>query len=201
MPSVTGAISELHAKIDSDPVWQDGLADDFKKLAVAIRYCLKEEKLIHIHSDVAELYINHHPFDDENVAVSKKLRFISFDVEEGAKCLAVRRATASVFHMCRVLESVTDKLRIAVGLQKKHKETMGPLIKRIITTISGWSENTPKEQKKKRAFEGISAFLQSVVVAWRNPTMHVEKSYSFSHASDIYDSVKAFVQSFAKSVR
>jgi hypothetical protein len=122
-------------------------------------------------------YQNPIPFGE---AVAEAFPSSLSDSVEAAKCLAVDRATACVFHLMRVME---------VGLKAVAKALGVPY-------ISEWGRcigEMEKVQPKSAFFTDAVAHLRTVKNAWRNPTMHIERQYSDREAETIFRAVEAFM--------
>jgi len=50
-------------------------------------------------------------------------------------------------------------------------------------------------------FQDVAARLETVKFAWRNPTMHVVRSYTEEEAREVYDSVKVFMRHLATKLK
>lgn len=113
----------------------------------------------------------------------------AYDVEEATKCLALERSTACVFHLMRVIE---------VGVRVAGKSLNDPSID--VAQNPTWQNLIDKFQRelnKKPAdqsaawrsnaefFAGVTAHLFALKVAWRNPTMHIERTYNQAEAEDV----------------
>ncbi|WP_162789541.1 hypothetical protein [Altererythrobacter sp. ZODW24] len=106
----------------------------------------------------------------------------AFEVEEAAKCLALGRFTASVFHSMRMLEVGIKAVAKRLGIPnpaKAAEKNWGIILKTIITKVD---ENWPKAKRLPGSdgskFEDMYAHLDAVRNPWRNATMHVENTYA-----------------------
>jgi hypothetical protein len=118
------------------------------------------------------------------------------DVEAAGRCLALGQGTACVFHLMRVMEvglrALAKKLKIPYApsweqylRQIAEKIYQKPKLKTVI-----WKRDEP-------VYRDIHGDLQAVKLAWRNPTMHVQRSYAAEQAGEIYAAVKRFMQDLA----
>lgn len=158
-----------------------------------------------IQSDKVGFYENPSPFGGE---VFDKFPSANFDIEEASKCFATARYTACVMHLQRVLE---------IGL-KSYGECLG-IMSLLNTPQPSWNlvlDKTRKEIKdrndsqkpnkwssqaeKEFCEEDIQPFLESVKIAWRNPSMHADKTYTEEVAKEILDAVKTFMRHLAKQM-
>jgi hypothetical protein len=126
------------------------------------------------------------------------------DIDDASECLIFQKGTASVFHLMRVMEVGLRALGKTLGnpkldpktnpswdsiLSKCDEELRLPYAKRS----SGWQANAP-------FFTEATASLRAVKDAWRNPTMHVEKDYSYEQAYDIWSAARAFTKHLATTI-
>ena len=117
------------------------------------------------------------------------------DISEAGTCLALDRGTACVMHLMRVIEVGLAALAKELGVKKQNdwgyylREIDGELTKR--TKASG--ARSADEQFYAEAATGIDSMRR----AWRNPTMHPEKTYTPERAEEIIDSVRIFLRHLA----
>jgi hypothetical protein len=115
------------------------------------------------------------------------------DIEEAGKCLSFGRGTACVYHLMRVMELGLKSL--GKGLDIQYAPSWESYLKQIESNI------TTKHPQKKRSWKKMEAFyrdaagdLQMVKISWRNPTMHIVRSYTPEEAEDVFRSVRTFMQ-------
>ena len=129
----------------------------------------------------AALFIQNEPVF--GTTVHQRFPEASKEVMEAGRCLALGRGTACVFHTLRGLERGLIALHRAVGAPDPAKSTRS------------WSKylelmRSEIEKKKGTALETFSerawAMLDSINRAWRNPTMHVESTYSAEEAHEVF---------------
>ena len=118
------------------------------------------------------------------------------DIEDAGKCLALGRGTACVFHLMRVMEVGLMALARRLGIP------YAPSWESYLTQIN----NKIAEKRKKKGvrwkrdepvFRDISGDLQTVKVAWRNPTMHVRRRYEADEAEEVFRAVRGFMRRLA----
>jgi hypothetical protein len=115
------------------------------------------------------------------------------DIQEAGKCLALGRATACVFHLMRVMEVGLKAL--AKGLGIPYAPSWESYLRQIETKITEKHSQKTKGWKKLEPFyRDIAGDIQLVKIAWRNPTMHIVRSYSPEEAEDTLRAVRAFMQ-------
>ena len=145
--------------------------------------------------ETARLYDDPSPFGDE---VLSRFPTTQVDIEEAAKCLALGRSTAAVFHLMRVMEVCLKALGIRLGVQSASNRGWEAVLHKAHGAMSLPYNAKPPEWADDEPFlsEAI-AMLTAVKVAWRNPTMHVERSYTPEQAEDIWRAVRALARHLA----
>lgn len=117
----------------------------------------------------------------------------SKDIDEAAKCLALGRYTAAVFHSMRILEVALRAIRLCLQATNSGRN-WGDVLKDIR------DERTKRggaKWPKNDYFQNISARLDAIKDAWRNTTMHVENVYTEEDASRIFDYTKGLMSQVA----
>lgn len=119
-----------------------------------------------------------------------------YELDEAAKCLAVGRGTAAVFHLMRIMESGLRATYWCLGLTTPligNNRNWGNILNEIRKKIN----ETPKGWPEKDFFQEISALLTAVKDAWRNCTMHIETKYTPEEAIHIFNTVCGFMMKLA----
>jgi hypothetical protein len=127
----------------------------------------------------------------------------AFELDEAAKCLALGRPTASVFHLMRLMEVGIKAAAACLTIPPPTRgsdRNWGKVLEKIKDELdrrngarpTGWSVPADKE-----FFAEIHASLDAVRVAWRNTTMHVENKYTDDEAEHIFVAVKGFMKKLA----
>jgi len=115
------------------------------------------------------------------------------DISEAGKCLALGRATASVFHLMRAMEAAIRRLCTKLQIHNTERDWG-----KLLSDISEKIEAMPKGDKRNRWSE-THTHLYHVKQAWRNDTMHPKQTYTTEEAKRIFDAVNVFMS--ALSVR
>lgn len=122
-----------------------------------------------------------------------------FDLDEGAKCLAVGRYTSCVFHLMRIMEIGVQQLGQKVNITINPKdETWHQILLHVNKAINQLPIGTATEKKIKAEFAACSAHLGSVRIAWRNEVMHPKATYTEEEAKEIFAHVRTFMRELAK---
>ena len=121
-----------------------------------------------------------------------------FEVDEAAKCLAFGRATATIFHLMRVMEialgAIHSCLGIPIALQGVDRN-WGKILGRINYEVTKRSKG--KAWAERDYFKEIYARLDAIKDAWRNQTMHVENVYTEQEAQILFDDTRALMEKIA----
>ena len=131
----------------------------------------------------------------------------SFELEEAAKCLALSRPTAGVFHLMRLMEIGVAAVARCLGIPdptKPRDRNWGFIlgeIKKDLDARSGTATSPPTkswvDSADRALFESAYGSLDAVRVAWRNPTMHVENKYMPNEAEHVFVAVRGFMTKLA----
>jgi len=148
----------------------------------------------------SELWLSPQPFGAE---VASRFPSAREDIEEAAKCVALGRSTAAVFHLVRVLERALH----ALGRSLNYPE--------LTTTIEGrnWEDilGTCRTELKKQNRDRVAAWsaepvfyadavqrLIAIKEAWRNEVMHVRpQGYNEQQAREIWALTDGFMRHLA----
>jgi HEPN domain-containing protein len=202
-------LSVLLAKYLKDGV-EKGSIKSFNELAAKlpnlqdrIRDELSLSLFMQIPYNKASFYKDNNLFGNK---VFNNFSSAAFDIEEAGKCFATARYTACVMHLQRALEvalkgygtflSIFSLAKSAQPswnrvLDETRKEIKERNEKKITNKV--WASN-----KEKEFCEGVQPFLESVKIAWRNPSMHADKKYTEEIAEDIFSTVKRFMKHLAE---
>ncbi|MDB6105303.1 MAG: hypothetical protein JWO52_5302 [Gammaproteobacteria bacterium] len=117
------------------------------------------------------------------------------ELNEAAKCLALSRSTAAVFHLMRLTEVGLEAIHHCLGITTVlvgNDRNWGNILRGIKTNIDGrgntWSERS--------LFEEFYFLLDSVKSA-RNNTMHLDAVYTEERAEIIFAATRGFMTRIA----
>jgi hypothetical protein len=111
------------------------------------------------------------------------------DISEAGNCLAVYRNTATVFHSMRVVEVGLRALATELGIP--YAPSWEAYIRQLKTIIEADWKSKPADMRLKQPFyKDVLGDIEAIKLAWRNPTMHVARSYGPQEAERIYIAVK-----------
>jgi hypothetical protein len=128
----------------------------------------------------------------------------AFEIDEAAKCLALARPTASVFHLMRTMEVGIKGVAQCLGIPdpvRAADRNWGAILRAMKGDIDSRSGASPTKMwtlsGDKEFFEEIYVSIDAVRIAWRNTTMHVEKKYTDDEAEHVFVAVKGFMKRLA----
>ena len=128
-------------------------------------------------------------------SVNNKLPDASFDIEEAGNCFATNRYTACVFHLMRAMEKAVQKLGDNLGVMLVNEKVWQTIIGDIREELKKKFPNSKDSNRIK--YENILGHLETVKIAWRNPTMHPKATYTDEEAYNIMHNVEIFMVDLA----
>ena len=142
----------------------------------------------------SHLFEDTRPFGDEVFQAFPSARA---DIEDAAKCLALERATACVFHIMRALESAAGRIATKIGatVQDQHGKGLpwGIIADNMKPKIDAMTKGSDEQIRWYRVQQDLVVINR----AWRVPTSHPKESYSPDEAQEIFDATKAFMRELA----
>lgn len=126
----------------------------------------------------------------------------AFELDEAAKCMALGRPTAAVFHMMRILEVGIRALAKCLGIPdpvKPAERNWGKILDKIMKEgiERKWPNAADRMSGDGKLFEDLHASLDAVKNPWRNSTMHVEEKKTDQEAEHIFVAVRGFMMKLA----
>lgn len=152
--------------------------------------------LLHVPTDRAAYYLS--PWAGWET-ISASFPSVSFDVEERAKCFALGRYTAAVFHSMRVLEVGLIMLADALGVDSAYANWQ-----KVIDQIEAECKKLALDRSRKDDAQFYSEAATQFLYfkdAWRNHVMHVRQSFDEERAQRICDSTRAFMAHLATNLQ
>lgn len=124
-----------------------------------------------------------------------------FELDEAAKCMALGRGTAAVFHLMRMMEigvrAVARSLQIPDPIRPAQRN-WGDILRKVWDAIElKWPTAATRMTGDGQVFEALYASLDAVKNPWRNATMHVENKYTDEEAEHIFVAVRGFMKRLA----
>lgn len=121
------------------------------------------------------------------------------DIEEGANCYALGRNTSTVFHLMRVLEIGLRALATSITITLPNNPNWGVILREINNELNKTPPN-PIVTGQRQFYAEAYAHLDSIRIAWRNPTIHVERTYDEDEALEVLQHVRSFMQHLATQI-
>lgn len=126
---------------------------------------------------------------------------VSKDAEESVKCYSVGRFTACAFHLMRVTEAAVRAFGIAIGFKAGNNPNWGKIFERYDAQLAMPPNNRPKPWDAEGEFlKAVGGDLRAVKSAWRNPTMHLDKSYDEEDATKLLVVIPALMRNLSKKI-
>ena len=123
------------------------------------------------------------------------------EVEEAGKCLALGRNTACVFHLMRIMECGLQAFGGTLNdpsLDPRRNPSWDAILEKCDRELAKRRRERPAEwNANDRFFAAATANLRAVKEAWRNPTMHIDRSYDGEQAREIYLLTRVFMRHLA----
>jgi hypothetical protein len=158
----------------------------------------QRRKVMVIAPDYEKYFSNAQFFDptDENSAkVSLQFPSTAEDIAESGKCLACGRPTACVMHLNRIMESGLKALATALGSGPQND--WGKYLSKIDEELQLRIKSSGSRTTDEQFYAEAHLTCDSVRRAWRNPTMHVDKTYTEERAEEILIAVRSFMRHLA----
>jgi hypothetical protein len=144
----------------------------------------------------AELYNGKDLFGSQ---VSQQFPSAVLEIEEAAKCLALGRGTATVFHCMRILEVGLNSFATALSVNFEHRNW-----ENIINDLEAAIKRIPGDPSKPDDWKDLVHFYSEAAIqfrffkdAWRNYSMHIHERYDPEYATIVFNSVKEFMRQLA----
>jgi hypothetical protein len=131
-------------------------------------------------------------FGDE---VFKAFSSANEDISEAGTCLSLDRGTACVMHLQRVIEVGLSALAAAVQVPKQND--WGSYLREIDVELTRRMKASGARSPDEQFYAEAAVAIDHMRRAWRNPTMHPEKTYPTERAEEILDSVRSFMRHLA----
>jgi hypothetical protein len=117
------------------------------------------------------------------------------DIFEAGTCLALERGTACVMHLMRVCEVGIKVLAAALAVPQQND--WGAYLSRVDQALDALIKASGRRSPDEQFYAEVRVTLDGVRIAWRNPTMHIENSFSPERAEEILISVGAIMRHLA----
>ncbi|MEX0683903.1 MAG: hypothetical protein WD472_10680 [Dehalococcoidia bacterium] len=162
---------------------------------------LSSTVFLHVASSDADYY--REPLDGVSEDVRERFPSTLEDLREAAKCYALNRSTACVFHAMRVAEGGLIALAKRLKVQAANDKNWHALLVDIEKAIKQISEASHGSdwRSERQWYSDASAQLHNFKDAWRNEVMHVHQTYTPSRAREILSATRAFMCQIATRLK
>jgi len=155
----------------------------------------QDQLYIQIPPESAALYQPAQPLFGEEV--ERVFPMAIDDIAEAGKCLAIGQGTAAVFHLMRVMEAGLKGLANELGVPYAPSwESYISQLEKILNS-KNYSNLTDLQKAKRPFYHDALGDLSAIKLVWRNPTMHIVKSYDVNQAKMIFGAVGSFMKHLA----
>lgn len=158
---------------------------------------------LHLPESSKDLFTSLHPFGDH---VYFAFPDAAVDIEEAAKCLALKRNTASVFHLMNAVDFGIRNLILTFNggtefLEKNTRMVWSEYVGRIRKEAHKPNDAiAPRWVGRQSRLEQVAQSLNHLADVHRNPTMHARKAYTDDHARDVFDATRGAMRRLAEDL-
>jgi hypothetical protein len=200
LTSASDQFQRIANEIDGGSKWAK-IQELFPEALNRIEDECKRHLVFFIEPQHAKYYSDAQFFDAQDPAakkVSTEFPSAAEDIAESGRCLACGRSTACIMHLGRVVEVGLKALAGALGVtpQNDWGKYLSEIDKELQHRFKKAGARTPDEQFYAEA----QITIDSVRRAWRNPTMHIDKTYTVERAEEILIAVRSFMRHLATRI-
>ena len=161
------------------------------------------DSTVFVHVGYSEAAYYREPLDGITEDVENQFSSTLEDLREAAKCYALGRSAASVFHAMRAAEVGLIALGKDLKVPAATDKNWGALLIEIESAIKRISEASHGTdwRDSRQWYAEVSAQLHNFKDAWRNDVMHVHRNYNQSRAREILTATRAFMCQIATRLR
>jgi hypothetical protein len=174
----------------------DKLCDETFALYRRIKDEFENQLFFMIPPNKASLYESGATFFDKRA--SDRFPDLLYDMDEACKCYALGRTTACVFHLMRIMERGVQVFGDLLGVTSTAEKVWQTIIGDIRKAVE--KKYPDRKQVERIKYENVLAHLETIKIAWRNPTMHPKNTYTEEEAEGIIHAVKIFMGDLTKLV-
>ena len=167
---------------------------EFVRNAIAIG--LNRRKFFEPESHYLKYFENPKLFGD---AVFSAFPSATDDIAEAGTCLALERSTACVMHLMRATEVSLRALAMSIGVTETLND-WGSYLRETDRKLTEKAKAAGKRTADEDFYSEAIAQLDHVKRAWRNQSMHIDKSYSQPRAEEILLATKSLMSRLATRV-
>jgi hypothetical protein len=166
---------------------------------------LSGKVFLYVPAEQAKYFPRKNDFHLFGESVAEAFPSATSDITEAGQCLALSRASASVFHLMRVLEIGLGALGKKFDVSTTNTN-WAPAIAQIELAVREmhkdpkWKE-LPDCKEQQTFYAQAASHFGILKDAWRNYAMHARGAYTEEQAVRIFESVKSFMQTLAERIK
>lgn len=166
------------------------LEEEVKALQRAVHTELRAALFLHVPASSGEYYDDRPQFGE---TTANKFPKAVTDIQESAKCFALGRYTATVFHLMRVMEYAPQYLGRKLNINLVSEKNWANILDEVDKAVKVLPAKNSHQKAKRNRFSEASAHLRMVKDAWRNDVMHPKETYTEEEAERVFRNVKDFM--------
>lgn len=184
----------------------DEIGNAYEQLKNAIQIELDNRFFFELAASKKELF---QPAADAPIfgsEVQEQFPSVLYEIDEAAKCLALERFTATVFHLMRAMERTLVALRKYLELQDPTNlgnRNWGVILRDLRLEVERRTKlgtTAWRSHQDQHFFTDLIGSLAAVKLAWRDPTMHPERNYNQTEAEEVFAAVRTLMQKIASKM-
>ncbi|MFZ3374959.1 MAG: hypothetical protein WA183_05350 [Chthoniobacterales bacterium] len=190
-------INHLCRRLEDGITFQE-VRELLRALNREIRYEMCSELFLHVPAKDSEYYMQPEPlfFDGFRDTFPSAIS----DVQEAGKCLALERPTACIFHLMRIMEAGLKALARKMNIP--YAPSWEGYLRQIKEKLEiDWKDKAPEWKAEEEFYRESAAHLSAVKIAWRNPTMHIVKTYSYDESKEVFGAVRGLMRHLATKLK
>ena len=194
-------LEQIQRALDSPPRLSHG---ELREMVHALRHRILDEyaapppRLVAISAEKSRLLPLPYPFGYD---VANTFQSANEDISEAVRCYALERNTACVFHLMRAIETALNALRNHLGVQLPANPVWGVVINTIEVAVKKARDEKRLGDDAVSNYTEVLSDLRIIKNAWRNPTMHLARSYDAELTLDILRATRRFLQDLAETLK
>lgn len=200
LPMVDKSAGRLVKAVDYEWFTYRNFSEYYQEIESRIKDELELRLVVCLDPERGRLYSSDEPLFGTDVAT--KYQSAAYEIDEAAKCLALGRYTATVFHLMRAMEVALKAVAKCLNIPdpvKSADRNWGKILEKVEEATENRNKGKPpwSDPKDRAFFDDVRASLDVIRVAWRNATMHIENKYTEDEADHIYRAVRTFMRKLA----
>ena len=188
-------------------VHDDEMHSMVEQLNERIEDDLKNELLFHVSQERAKYYEPTELVEYKKrsvplfgAKVDESFPSARFDIDEAGKCLALDRSTACVMHLARATEVILKALA-EDELNLPTRYDWGKYLNEIEAELTKRYKVAGARTEREKFYSEAANLIGHIKVAWRNPTMHVDRKYTDAEAEKILLATRSFMEYLAEAIK